>query len=75
MGWSIKMIKKHRCDGEVCNPRYYAKEGTDIAEASVNFCCVDATLRDNKLPEGWLYYPEERKLRCPRCVEYKEKHK
>ena len=70
---SIPDYKEYPCQGEVCHPLYYAKEGADIAEATVNFCRVD--VRDNKLPKGWLYYPKERKLRCPRCVEHKEKHK
>ena len=66
----IPDYKEYRCDGEVCCPLYYAKDAGDPVKATINFCRVD--MRDGKLPEGWLYYPKERKVRCPRCVKHKE---
>ena len=64
--------KEYRCDGELCDPLWYAKEGADIVDITVNFCHVDEAT--GILPERWGWYPKERKVRCPRCVEYKQEY-
>jgi hypothetical protein len=71
----MRKYDRYTCDGDLCNPTYnLVKENDPIpSDAFINFC--DVLVEDHILPEGWGYYKEERKLRCPRCVEHKEKTK
>jgi len=66
----MKRFKNYQCNGEVCKPLFFVEEGRDPLDSTVNFCQVEEG--SGVLPEGWLFYPNERKLRCPRCVKHKE---
>ena len=66
----MKEYTEYRCDGEICNPLYMVEDAHVPVTHEMHFCKVD---QSGVLPEGWLYYPKEKKFRCPRCVKHKEK--
>ena len=59
-----------QCEGDECRPIFSVKKEAIPPDQYVNFCTVDEDTHE--LPEGWLYYPKERKVRCPRCIKHKE---
>ena len=66
---------RHICDGELCRePWLHAKvKGKIPIETFVSY--YDLPVNGEKvLPDGWLYYPNERKVRCPQCIEYFNKN-
>ena len=71
----MSMYRRFMCQGELCHPKFLAKDTDKIVDIHINYCDLpdNGENRYLKLPDGWHYYPLDQQgiLRCPRCVSMK----